>query len=81
MDIEARYLNRKDMKALNKAGLNPMLNNLDATKSMDLVDFIIDLKYSDVEGIDELPYYQVLNLAKSTVTQSMLGKEQEVKNS
>ena len=55
MDIEVRYLNRKDMKALNKAGLNPMLNNLDATKSMDLVDFIIDLKYSDVEGIDELP--------------------------
>lgn len=81
MDIEVRYLNRKDMKALNKAKLNPMLNNLDATKSMDLVDFIIDLKYSDVEGIDELPYYQVLNLAKSTVTQSMLGKEQEVKNS
>lgn len=81
MDIKVRYLNRKDMKALNKAKLNPMLNNLDATKSMDLVDFIIDLKYSDVEGIDELPYYQVLNLAKSTVTQSMLGKEQEVKNS
>lgn len=81
MDIEVRYLNRKDMKALNKAKLNPMLNNLDATKSMDLVDFIIDLKYSDVEGIDELPYYQVLNLAKNTVTQSMLGKEQEVKNS
>lgn len=81
MGIEVRYLNRKDMKALNKAKLNPMLNNLDATKSMDLVDFIIDLKYSDVEGIDELPYYQVLNLAKSTVTQSMLGKEQEVKNS
>lgn len=81
MGIEVRYLNRKDMKALNKAKLNPMLNNLDATKSMDLVDFIIDLKYSDVEGIDELPYYQVLNLAKNTVTQSMLGKEQEVKNS
>lgn len=81
MGIEVRYLNRKDMKALNKAKLNPMLNNLDATKSMDLVDFIIDLKYSDVEGIDELPYYQVLNLAKSTVTQSMLGKEQEIKNS
>lgn len=79
--MEIRYLNRKDMKKLNEAGLNPMMNALDATKSMELVDFIIDLKYSDVEGIDDMPYYEVLNLAKETVTQSMLGKEQETKNS
>ena len=76
---ELKSMNRKQMKALRKAELDPSFTKMDNQKTAELVDFILDTVYAGVEEIETAPYFRLLELAMDTYKLSMGGAE-AVKN-
>lgn len=77
--IVVRDMDRNQVKALRKAGLDPAFATLDAEKSANLIDWILDNIYKDVD-FTGIPYYKVSALAYDTYRRAMGGPE-EIKNS
>lgn len=77
--IAIRDMDRKQVKALREAGLDPAFVEMNGQKTADLIDWIIDHIYPDVE-LDGVPYYKITQLAMDTYRRAMSGPE-AVKNS
>ena len=77
--IPIRDMSRKQVKDLRAAGLDPAFTTLDTAKTAELIDWIVDKIYPDVD-LDSMPYYKVNILAMATYRQAMGGPE-EIKNS
>ena len=78
-EIALRDMNRKHIKALRAAGLDPAFVEINAQVTADLVDWIIDNIYPDL-NLDDMPYYEVMQLAMNTYTRAVKGPE-VIKNS
>jgi len=78
-EITVRSMDRNQVKALRKAGLDPAFVVLDAKKTAELIDWVLDNVYPDI-NFAGIPYYKGNILAMDTYRFTMNGPE-EVKNS
>lgn len=76
--VQVRDLDYAQVKQLRKAGLDPAFTTLDTTKSAELIDWIIERVYADLDFKD-VAFYKVADLAYKTYRQTMGGPE-EIKN-
>ena len=76
--VQVRDLDYAQVKQLRKAGLDPAFTTLDTTKSAELIDWIIERVYADLD-FKGVAFYKVADLAYKTYRQAMGGPE-EIKN-
>jgi len=76
---EVKSMTRKQIKELRAAELDPALNGGGSDKNAELVDWIIDHVYSELNGADDMEYSALVKLATDTYTRAYRGPE-SIKN-
>ena len=78
--VEIRSMTRGQIKALRKNGFDlALLERADGQKALEALEWIFDTVYPELADNDDLPYSEVIRIAKATY-QKTYGVEEEVKN-
>ena len=72
--IAVRDMDRNQIKALRKAGLDPAFVAMTAKTTAELIDWMLDNIYSDIDFAG-VPYYRVTTLAMDTYQRAITGPE------
>ncbi len=79
-NIEIRSMTRGQIKALRKKGFDlALLEKADGNKALEAMEWIFDTVYPEYAGDDELPYSEVIRIAKETYRKTY-GVDDSVKN-
>jgi len=71
-EIAVRDMDRNQIKALRKAGLDPAFVAMTSKLTAELIDWVADNIYPDVDFAG-VPYYVVATLAMDTYHQAVTG--------
>jgi hypothetical protein len=81
--IAVKSMTRRQVKELRAAGLDPALfgGKKDPEKNAELVDWMIDNIYPELNGAEDMEYNKLVKLATDTYTYAYRGPVDEIKNS
>lgn len=71
-EISVRDMDRNQIKALRKAGLDPAFVAMTAKTTAELIDWMADHIYPDIDFAG-VPYYRVATLAMDTYQRAVTG--------